>query len=839
VLNQFGEKVLNHLTKKRILISAEQQVAQVGSFFRELGLELCTEYHKEHLAEYLFIVDDYLEELKILPRIQTKKTISSACSSEVRGFFDENLTQSEEGKYLLNSYFSDAQNFDLIDRFSKDFQTVFTLKIHDYLNVGYFIDTIVVEAYKNKFDYENVRNYLNFALPYSLKLVEQEESPLPLDVTFSHSEKGFAVQISMSAKTFEMKNDFNSNSEMVTTFSSGTNYFDVSYFKKRERLLLSSLWFKEKKLRSLKSFFFTEISERQNASDSNSALINALDEPPESAQYETNLIKIDQSKKLHLARKFTLFIKNFRTNEESPPELSSLTIDDINNYLSHYPRQDALVPVDLEIKNFIITLLNDDSLFDGVAEYIQKIANSNLDSHVDEIQRILGQKSLEDIIEVIRLKAGPKDEGSDVMKVSAWTETKNEEEWKVKRSGLIEEIKEQAVTIQSSGRNVVEDDIVRIVSKQLGTEPDEVRTVVKGLVEEAVSTELVKKEKLEEAFALRFLSQQPGQDAARDKLEGQIVRMKKVMEQMRSEIVKLRDEVNVSNKEGDADLSEAQANEILDLKHALTKTLEMMKAKERISLKQKSDFEQILTSKESKNKMLEDQIEQLKDEFSRSREFANEEKLEVLQVENKSLTARLDLANRKVATINENMGKLDNDSTAKKDKELVTLKTNIQLAQALIEKFKQERIDFENKIIEEKEKYIKLRDEKAIAAGPLREQMEKDSLLINLQSEKKSMEEKQRVQAIELKKLEQKLKFTTAQLEESQKRKAQPAVAVGKSNETHLKQLENANARIAEASNDITEKKKEAIKLKQENTLLASKVSELEKKLGNIEKKAA
>ena len=386
------------MTKKRILISAEQQVAQVGSFFRELGLELCTEYNKEHLADYLFIVDDYLEELKILPRIQTKKTISSVCSSEVRGFFDENLTNSEEGKYLLNSYFSDAQSFDLIDRFSKDFKNVFTLKIHDYLNVGYFIDTVVVEAYKHKFDYEQIRTYLNFALPYSLKLVEQEEGPLPLDVTFSHSEKGFAVQISMSAKAFEINKDFNSNSEMVTIFSSGTNYFDVSYFKKRERLLLSSLWFKEKKLRSLKSFFFTEISERQNASDSSSSLINGLDEPPEGVQYETDSIKIDQSKKLYLARKFTLFIKNFRTNEESPAELSSLTLEDIDNYLSHYPRQDALVPVDLEIKNFIITLLNDDSLFDGVADYIQKIANSNLDSHVDEIQRILGQKSLEDII---------------------------------------------------------------------------------------------------------------------------------------------------------------------------------------------------------------------------------------------------------------------------------------------------------------------------------------------------------------------------------------------------------------------------------------------------------
>ncbi|MDD4973185.1 MAG: hypothetical protein PHY93_02490 [Bacteriovorax sp.] len=830
---------MNHLTKKRILISTEQQNAQVGSFFRELGLELCTEFDKEHLADYLFIVDDYLEELKILPRIQTRKTIASACLSEVRGFFDENLINEEGARSLLNSYFSDAQNFDLVDRFSKDFQNVFTLKIHDYLNVGYFIDTIVLEAYKNKFDYEQVRNYLNFALPYSLKLIEQEEGPLPLDVSFSYSEKGFAIQISMSAGSFEMSKNFNSKSEKVAKFSSSANYFDASYFKKRERLLLSSLWFKEKKLQPFKSFFLTEISERHNTSDSKSALINRLDEVPDSVQYEANLNRIDQSEKLHLARKFSLFIKNFRTSEESPPKLSSLTIEDIDTYLSHYPRQDALLAIDLEIKNFIIKLLNDDSLYDGVTDYIQKIANSNLDSHVDEIQRILSQKSLEDIIEIIRLKAGPKDESNDVTKVSGLTETQNEEEWKVKRSDLVDQIKEQVVTIKSSGRNVVEEDIVKIVSEQLSADPEEVRTIVKGLVEEAISGELIKKEKLEEAFALRFLSQQPGQDAAREKLEGQIVRMKKIMEQMRSEIVKLRAEVNVAQKEKDSTLTGAQAEEISDLKHALTKTLEMMKAKETIALKQKIDFEQILIAKENKNKTLEEHLEGLKDEFSRSREFANEEKLEMLLVENKSLAARLELANRKVVIINENMGKHDSDSLVKKDKELTALKTNFHLAQALIEKFKQERTDLENKIAEEKEKYIKLKDEKAIAAGPSKEQLEKDLLLINLQVEKKSLEDKQRIQGIELKKLEQKLKFSIAQLEESQKRKTQPTVAISKSNEVYVKQLENASARITEANNDITEKKKEAIKLKLENALLASKVSELEKKLSNIDKKAA
>ncbi|MBC7538946.1 MAG: hypothetical protein H7281_08995 [Bacteriovorax sp.] len=830
---------MNHLTKKRILISTEQQNAQVGAFFRELGLELCSVFDKEHLADYLFIVDDYLEELKILPRIQTKKMIAPTCLSEVRGFFDENLINEKLSRTLLSSYFSDAQDFDLVDRFSKDFQDVFTLKIHDYLNVGYFIDTIVVEAYKNKFDFDKIRNYLNIVFNYSLKLIEQNDGHPPIEVSFSYSNTGFAVQVSMDAPDLNVSKEFNSNGEKLINFSSNTNYFEVSYLKKRERLYLSSLWFKEKNLQSFKSYFLTEIGERKSLKETNSTLINRLDEGTEIVSYEAVSNKADQSKKLHLARKFCLFIKNFRTSEESPVELASLTIDDIDTYLANYPRPDAILAVDLEIKNFIIKLLNDDSLFDGVTDYIQKIANSNLDSHVDEIQRILGQKSLEDISEIIKISAGPKDDSNDVMRVSGWTEAKNEEEWKVKRTGLIEQIKEQVIKIQSSGRNVVESDIIKIVSLELGVDPEVVKSVVKGLVDEAVSSELVKKEKLEDAFALRFLSQQPGQDAAREKLEGQILRMKKIMDQMRSEIVKLLVEAEASKKERSSPFGDEQTSELLDLKQALTKTLEMMKTKEKIAQKQKTDFEQILSAKENKIQTQETYLEQLKGEFSRSREFANEEKLELLQVENNSLTSRLELANRKINIINENMNKLDNDSTAKKEKELVTLKTNMQMAQALIEKFKHERSDLESKLLEEKEKNIKLRDEKGVTGGPSKEQVEKDLLMTNLQAEKKSLEEKYRAQVLELKKMEQKLKFTTAQLEESQKRKAQPAVASTKSNETYIKQLENANARITEANNEVTEKKKEAIKLKQENTLLASKVSELEKKLGNSEKKAA
>ncbi|MDO9180883.1 MAG: hypothetical protein Q7U04_00675 [Bacteriovorax sp.] len=816
---------LSKLTNKKILISTEQQNAQVGIFFREIGFELCSDFEKTN--EYLFIVDDYLEEIKNLPRIQTQKMLSAQSIPNVRGSFDQSFIGETHVNSLLQSYFCAGKDFDLIDQFSSDLKTAFNIKVHDYLNIGYFIDTIVVEAYKNSYDFDLIRNYLNDAITSALKLIEQDSKNLPLDITYAFNETGFVVQITINSPELDMSGEFkNSNSKLVN-FSNRANYFDVSYFKKRNKLVMSSLWFKEKKLQSFHSYFYTEVAEHKNVKDSGVVIVNSLDEVHEAVDYFAQVEKVDQSKKLFLAKKFCLFIKNFRVNEENAAELSALTLEDIDTYLLSYPRQEAVVCIDIEVKEFIIKLLRDDALYNGVSDYIKKIADSNLDSHVEDIQKILGQKSLEDISEILRIQGGAEKSGSDVTVVKGWAEVNNEEEWQVKRTEILEETKEQVFRIQSSGRKVVEDDIIKIVSGQMNANPEEVKTVVSGLVEEAVSSTLVKNEKLEDSLPLRIMAQPPENNIEIEKIKIQNARMKKIMEQMKSEMVLLRQENENAKKEDQGIESvDAQVAEMIDLKNALGRTLDIMKIKEKIALKQKMDFEQILEAKETKNAALESRLEQLKDEYSKSKDFSNDEKLEILSAENRSLITRLEIATQKVSIINENMNKQDSDTIAKKDKQITTLKTNIQFAQSLIEKFKQERSDFENKLIEEKEKYIKLKDEKFSPVAP--------AAVVS-----KDHSEKEKLMGIELKKMEQKLKFTIAQLEEAQKRKAQTGGASNKSNEAHLKQLEQANSRIADANNDLAEKKKEAIKLKQENSQLSAKITELEKKLGHLEKKAA
>lgn len=891
---------MNSVTKKRILISPELQSAQLGAFFREMGFELDSEYDKNNLAEYLFIIDDYLAELNFIPRIQTQKMLSAECLPSVRAFIDVTHLEDLSIKKLLGLYFSDTQNFDLVDRYSKDFKNIYTLKIHDYLNLGYFIDSIVVEAYKQKFDFEQIRNYLNFALPFCLKQVEHEPHNAFVDVSFSYSEEGFAVQIALGS------GNFNKNSLALEEFSARTNFFDACYFAKRERLLLSSLWFKEEKLKVFKSYFFTEISGR-SASTSSSSLISIIDEDQGDTKYVSELSLDDPSanskikggpgeideqwkvKSSGLVEKIQEGVTRIKSLAQELKEddlvriisseldavpsearklvkgiLEEITVvgsleeqqaefqrilgqkmqedlsvvrvtgrDDLKNNEPWKVKSSGLVEKIQEevikIKSLNQKLQEDDlvriisteldaapseanRLVKGILEEVS--AEGTLETQIEEFQQILGQKSPEDLSHI---------------RISSQSDDKNDGPWKVKSSGLVEKIQDEITKLKSLDQEVQQEDLVRIISKELAASPSEARKLVQGILDEA---------------AANLVDQKNQHDLSKNKLEIQIARMKKVMEQMKNEMIKLRIEAKQRPAREDDDNTDASAaeqagEEVAELKKLLSKSLEAMKNKEKIAVKQKSDFEQILHAKDGKIQTLESRIEEIKSEFTRSPEFVNSENLERLQSENKNLTLRLELANRKINIISENLEKHDSGSNAKKDKEISNLKSNFQMAQALIDKVKQERNDFEARLIEEKEKQAKQHEEKAGVDTSSKELAEKDKQFASLSTEKKILEEKNRALGIELKKQEQKLKFTQAQLEESQRKKTAQATGPSKSNDVVIKQLESAKSRLSDVTSDLADRKKEIHKLKQENALLSGKAVELEKKLANMEKKAA
>lgn len=834
--------------KKKILIAPELVSSPVGIFFKELGVEMEQTFVAGQ--EYLFAINDICPEAKDLPRLQTKGDLKPELQSAVRSFISEGLFASALGKKLLASYFCEAVDFDLVDRYSKDLKNIYSVKIHEYLNVGYFIDSIVAPAYKAQFDINALRSYLNTGLAFAFKKVVMNEDRLPIELSYSHNGEAFTVQISMNVDFFGGKGEFKTTLEALTR---ECNFFDVTYFQKKKKLTLSMLMFRDKAFKGQQSYFFTEVSKIASAKEVEEipAEVHPGLVPAENVRYEAPKSSNEQSKKLTVARKFALFIKNYRNNEASAKSVEKLELADVDQYLSYYPKQEAVKELDEEIRSFILRLLKDSELFEGITDYVQKIASSNLDAQVQEIQRVLAEKSLSDIEEILMVRGNNLKAASDVNRVKGWVDTSdnealkvsgkdpeasNNEKWEVKRTQLNEKIQDEVIRISSEGRNVVEDDIIRVVAKELDAKENDVKTVVSGIVEEVVSSELVKNQKLEEAFALKILGQQ-SPDQVREKLESQITRMKKVIEQMKNEIIRFQNEKTIQGIEGNLAQTPQENPDIQKLKNALGKAVEVAKAKDKLIEKYKSDNEINMRAKDLKIGGLENRMEEMKNEYVRSREFANEEKISQLEAENKTLKGRLELANKKVNIISENIESRANIVNDKHEKELETLKANMQSAQAVIEKFKQDKMEMDTRLQDERETNRKLKDElnntgsSAIAKS---EMAEKDAQIHILQEARKSTEEKFKLLSIELKKTEQKLKYTASQLESSNKKGG----AGQKSADAYAKQLDQATSRLNDANNEVGEKRKEIVKLKQENSLMSSKIAELEKKLG-IAKKAS
>lgn len=826
---------------KKILVSKELSSSEVGAFFQELGFELHEKFVEGQ--DYLFIVDGACPELPTYPRMQISDDLNAKFIPYVRSRISKDILGSEQGRKLLTSYFSDALEFDLVDRYSKDLKDIYTVKIHDYLNIGFFVDSIIVEAYKAQFDIAGLRKYLNQALEFAFKKVEASREPMPLDVSYSHNGEAFAIQISLYADSFRGKSEFG---DMFNELTADTNYFDSTYFHKKKKLTLSSLFYKNAELKKAKAFFFTEIASRNAEVVESEANLHSGLVVKDQVNYEvTAKAELDQATKLSLARKFALFIRNFRKSEESPLPLSKLEVNDVINYLGHYPRQQALQDVDDEIKKFIFKLLKDDNLFNGLDEFVQKVASTNLDSQMNEIQKVLGGKSLNDIEDILIIKGG-KATGESSTTVKGWAESTTDSQrvsgssdsgmsdndrWEVRKLQLNVKLQDEVVRVNSEGRNIVQDDIVRVVAKELDVREQDAKVVMEGIVEEVVSTEALNTKKLEEEFAKKILNTQVNADLAKEKLESQISRMKKVMDQMKNELLKLQAEK--STKEDTKALLGGDHLETTKLKIALSRTMDALKAKERINEKVKADADMALKHKDLKIDFLEQRIEEVKSEFTRSREFANEEKLEKLEAENKTLALRLELANKKVNIISENIGNRDAEAQEKRDKEVDAAKGNVQLAQSIIEGLKQDKLKLEIRSAEDRDTIRKLKEEK----GATRNDDEKDGIIQVLSSDRKALEDKLRLQAIELKKVEHKLKYTLSQLESSNKKKA--AASGAKSADAYAKQLDQASARMSEAIAEVSEKRREIVKLKQENSMMTNKITELEKKLAILDKKVA
>ncbi len=849
--------------KKIILMDKEQASSLLGRFFTEQGIEIHHQYVVSE--EYLFAVDNVCPEILNLPRLKTIEKLLPELEANVRCRLNQDMMMSTLGKKLFETYFNETKDFNIVERFSAEMKKVINFKIHEALNIGYFIDSVIIEAYKAKFDIAKLRNYLNKTLMYAVERNENNEDELPLSISYSHDSDAFAVQVVINAENFDEKLEMGYFTEELSQFC---NFLDVAFIPKRSHLIISAVTFKRENLRNANAYIFSQIGSREPGSlPENVELISGLKFNP-IVEYKA-LPKETQTDKFVLASKMADFIINYRQTEHEPKGTIDLSIEDIEHYLNYYPFKNGTRSVDLQLKEFILDLVKNENLLEKISQLTKKLETSSDQIvkgeslvSIDEKQIVKGSKVEKESVSVVKggveiedeitvLKGTPAEKESSILVKGSSTV---EEESVTLVKGGVEEKKKDEKFVISGDRNPKENSSeMRVQSLGKAKDDADQVTIIKS---NSTASELGQAQSVKSAEV-----SQAAYDHLREKLEIQVSKMKVIMDSMKNEIVKLRAENSLKDEAilKSQQMSHSQESQIVDnkndekkfnleskenvmLKNSLVKAIEVIKLKDKQIEKSKIDFDMANLAKDLKTKSMEDKIELLKIDLSRAREAGPVDKLKDLEIENKNLSARLELAKGKVTTMNENLESREHAELERREREIESLKTGLSVAQATIDKLRSEKVDLELRMSVDRDMLSKMREEKDTPGGSNKhksEMSERDNLIHTLTLEKRTAEDKHKQVSMELKKTEQRLKFAISQLEASSKKRDGTGVAAQKSADAYAKQLEAANSRLSDAANEITEKKKEILKLKQENSLISLKLVDLEKKIAQLEKKAA
>ncbi len=841
------------------------------------------------------------------------KNFRNAVTENGRGFLPPKIISTSFGEKFAEIFIGEKS----IGLLSDIYETpVDTFIITQYFQVGAMVDRLTENASASG----KLLNYMSFhrSLYHIFQFLGYfglKKTFIPFECELANVKDGIVFQVQMKLAENDdevLRNVFSKNEDESTHFLirefllavEDSDFADVNFIKKTGRLIVTQFFHSDSVVR-LGGYRFSDVlalkpreagstivgypgwqkvgidpsidqypdylSKNKNTNDQTSIITSPIAEQ----NLATNGSTIDAIEKVvdeekvkdqfANARKFSYFIKKTAKSDDHHIELNTLSDMEVLNYLDRYPRKEAVENLDKATQDLVCVMVRDEQVYEDINKVLENVKVAGLLEKNSDIQKIISEKNIEDVVEIITLKSGNEFEEEyqkvrgwldrnkeEALKISAnYDELNSDEKWAIRREQLINEIESDISKVKSLGNAVSENDYAIAISRVMGVPVEDANTLVKGIVEEAGGFLVSKRvdalrEKIEakEAQIHINLPTQVTQLGAVEsvkkvdpmlvnKLEDNLKKMKKIMDMMKVEITRLREQLK--NQVAKAILPEERDLETQLTQVELEKTKATLENKEKFFKKFKEDMENVLREKDKQIAYHKGKLELAKLEVSKSEEVELRKKNEVLQADNRALRSRLDIMTKKIQIMSENIEKQESDINQRKDKEVDQLKVQVNLSQSLVQKFKEDKQKVDTELATIKEKFSKFESEKFLLntkSDGTSDQLKLEAKLNSLAADKKSLEDQLKAQSQEMKKMEQKMKILIGQNEEMTKKKGGSA----KNIENAHKQVEAANHKAQEAQNEVAEKKKELLKLKNENLIQHARIQELEKKLLLIEK---
>lgn len=239
------------LNTKKILIQEEIIATPVGAFFQGLGYVLSSEYLPEE--QYEFVYGDFELEETSTPRVK----FEDECFFESSGshllkadskFFNDPITNE-----LIKRFFQKSYSFFNLEELKST--TIVNLKMQDYLNLGFFVDSIVINGHKNNYNILKLRFFLNEMCDILFHKIDSAFNSAPIEVNYCFDEDSFKIHFEFTCHQIDILKEELVEKQILHM----SNLSELIILKRRSRAIFKCVFFKDHKLNQVHAFSVKEL----------------------------------------------------------------------------------------------------------------------------------------------------------------------------------------------------------------------------------------------------------------------------------------------------------------------------------------------------------------------------------------------------------------------------------------------------------------------------------------------------------------------------------------------------------------------------------------------------
>jgi hypothetical protein len=790
----------------------------------------------------------------------------------------------------LKRYLGIEKNSLNLDGLSKgQLKEQFTLKLCDHLSIGEYSDVITSDAYLQKHNFVKVRNYLMKCLSYFSYLNKGDIAFIPIDIEYGFCENKFYIQMHANVQNFVKEYLISSFKEpdrehpyqsLLRDSYLETDFLEIVHLEGAGKIVISAVWFKEVGfndfrptllLNNIKSYESKkeELASRPKVKIVKTTLnIPSTDLPGKSAQMIGGLSenKEDLINIVHVVE----VIQRFRSSENNDQKipLEELSASDLDIYSEEFENE-VIKRLSLDQREYIIECLKNPDELEHLEKGIDQILSPfDSEAYSDSFSNNLDGLSADEVNDYVNAE----------LEENETSEELDEEKWTVKRSEIVEKIRKQKDRTEKKrpGRIEMNSSFMNMISTRLNTSPERVKPMVTDLgnksIENLVKTKIKEGENSSEGYDLEFERQEQKYKDLLKKEHDKNIKYKKIIDIMKGQISNMADVENkmkVASAEAKKRGEELSEKLQLDaLKLELKKALSEVKNRESTIDKIRYSTDQIIKIKDTeitKLKKMEKTsplaVASSKDEkipFKKKQLEVAEEAIgyenpvEVIlkaKEENKSLLNQIEVLQKRISHLNENMEKGSSEKLTRAMSQISKLKEASKKQTQILQEVREDKEKYTRMYKFKELEYSKLQDEKKLQkieinnlkAVPKQKVVQVTENKTSPEKIDELVAEKMKAAKIKIRSYEQKIKFLSAQLDTVSKkggsaRNAKQSSKADGANILKLKQMETlklkAEDALTKSLTDVAVAKKQAHGFKQELMTAKNKIAEFERKLG-------